>query len=73
MSEEKSNKGLTDTSLPDPTKVTFDKNKLFSKLFKVQYPMSQEPPPAADGPEDYSNLTYNEHMDALIKKYEDEL
>jgi len=69
MSGDKSNEKSTEKSAVG----LLDKKALFSKLVRVQYPMAQDAPSPEVEEEDYSKMGYRQQMDALIKKYEDEL
>jgi len=73
MTNEKSKEETLDNLRAKPEQNAPDKKALFSKLFKVQYPMTQEAPSAKEEEPDYSKMGYHEHMDALIEKYKDEL
>ena len=73
MRNEKSKEDISDNLRAKPEQNAPDKKALFSKLFKVQYPMTQEAPSPKDEQPDYSKMGYHEHMDALIEKYKDEL
>ena len=73
MSVDKSNENGSDHSSEKSTEGPLDKKELFAKLFRVQYPMSQEAPVTKLEEDDYAKMSYKEQMNALIKKYEDEL
>ena len=73
MTNEKSKEHISDNLPAKPEQEAPDKKALFSKLFKVQYPMTQEAPSAKEEEPDYSKIGYHEHMDSLIEKYKDEL
>ena len=73
MSEDKSSAKGSEHSSEKSAESSLDKKELFAKLFRVQYPMSQEAPVTKLEEDDYAKMSYNEQMDALIKKYEDEL
>ena len=73
MRNEKSKEDISDNLRAKPEQNAPDKKALFSKLFKVQYPMTQEAPSPKEEEPDYSKMGYHGHMDALIEKYKDEL
>ena len=73
MTNEKSKEDISDNLSAKPEQEAFDKKALFSRLFKVQYPLSQEVTSVKEEEPDYSKMSYHEHMDALIEKYKDEL
>lgn len=73
MRNEKSKEDISDNLPEKPEQEAVDKKALFSKLFKVQYPMTQEAPSPKEEEPDYFKMGYHEHMDALIEKYKDEL
>jgi hypothetical protein len=73
MSADKSPETTSENSSEKSVEGSLDKKELFSKLLRVQYPMSQEAPVTKFEEEDLSNIAYRQWIDELIEKYKDEL
>ena len=73
MPADKSPETTSENSSEKSVEGSLDKKELFSKLFRVQYPMSQEAPVPTVDEADLSDLAYRQRIDELIKKHEDEL
>jgi hypothetical protein len=73
MSADKLPETTSENSSEKSVEGSRDKKELFSKLFRVQYPMSQEAPVPKVDEADLSDRAYRQWIDELIKKHEDEL
>ena len=73
MENDETKSNVTAGTSPPSSDQPIDKKKLFSNLFKTQYPMAQDEPLQKQETTEDAKKTYDERMDEWIKKHENEL